>query len=167
VQHTQLDDKPELVNSISAREALTAVQRWLRAPVTITGEVLGAALVGVVRATVPQAADAEAWGRFAAEQPALARVVQATWMDRIVVSPWAVATFGLSALSLWIVFLEVTRRAARRWGTLPTERSFASAPFSALVERPAEPTGPHRTVAVRGRLGSCTPGSCSSSWPAW
>ena len=141
------------MRSIRARDAFAAIQRWLRAPVTITGEVLGAVFVGVVRATVPQAADAEAWGRFAAEQPALARVVRATWLDRIVVSPWAVAAFGLSALSLWIVFLEVARRAARRWRTLPTERSFASAPFSELIERSAQATPTSGTTEVRGRLG--------------
>jgi hypothetical protein len=133
--------------------ALAPVQRWLRSPVTITFEVLGAAAVGVVRATVPQAVDGEAWARFAAEQPALARAAQATWLDRVVVSPWAVAVFGLSALSLWIVFLEVTRRALRRGRTPPTERSFASATFSATIDRVARPGGSPAVIQVRGRLG--------------
>jgi hypothetical protein len=141
------------VSFISTREPVAFVQRWLRAPVTIPGEVLGVALLGVARATVPQSADVEAWGRFAAEQPVLARLVRATWLDRIVVSPWAVAAFGLSALSLWIVFLEVTRRAVRRWGTPPTERSFATATFSEVVERPADPTAPRGSIEVRGRMG--------------
>ncbi|HET8734825.1 MAG TPA: hypothetical protein VFM45_13750, partial [Anaeromyxobacteraceae bacterium] len=137
----------------NAGSALASAKRWLRSPVTITGEVLGAAAVGVVRATVPQASDIEAWNRLAEEQPRLARVLHATWLDRVVVSPWAVVVFGLSALSLGIVFVEVTKRAARRWATPPAERSFSTAPFRAEVDLAPGVPEPAATAMVKGRLG--------------
>ena len=137
----------------NAGSALASAKRWLRSPVTITGEVLGAAAIGVIRATVPQASDVGAWTRLAEEQPRLARVLHATWLDRVVVSPWAVVVFGLSALSLGIVFVEVTKRAARRWGTPPAERSFASAPFHTEVELAPGVPEPTACAEVRGRVG--------------
>ncbi|HZZ83281.1 MAG TPA: cytochrome c biogenesis protein ResB [Anaeromyxobacteraceae bacterium] len=115
---------------------------------------LAAIVAGAVILTlVPQRGERGA-AAFRWEHPALAPLLRALGLDRVLTSTWFLFALALSTASLTIVVVEQWQRARREWRTRLSEASFLSAPFQRTFERATRPgaSSPGARFETRGRI---------------
>lgn len=134
------------------RKPWQSARRRLRSPRLIVAELVLLSLASVALTIVPQIpADPAAAARFQEKAGALAPVLSALQLDRILDSWWFLALLTVCGASLAIVTFDQWRTALRLWGERPSQASFQAAPYRAEWTRPPSAEGPSARFTTTGR----------------